>query len=114
MKPASIKTKGRRLQKWVCAQISQLVNLPWGKDEHIAPREMGQTGPDVRLSPLAREAFPFSVECKCQERWDVPGFIRQAQANLYPGTSWLLVLKRRGERPVVVMDAEEFFKLLGE
>jgi len=92
MQSRSRKAKGRRLQVWVCRQISRAVNLAAGRDEHIAPREMGQGGPDVRLSPLAREAFPFSVECKSQERWDLPGFIRQAQANRYPGTDWLLVL----------------------
>lgn len=74
---------------------------------------MGQEGPDIRLSPLAREVFPFSVECKNQERWNLTEFIRQAEQNRYPGTHWLLVLKRNRQAPIVVMEARAFFKLLG-
>ena len=112
------KAKGQVLQKWVCKQISELLNTPYGKDELIAPRESGQQGVDVRLVGHIKDLFPFSIECKNHETWNMKAFIDQAKAQQLENTSWLLVLKKasrkKSERidPVVVMDALEFFKLL--
>ncbi len=110
----SAKAKGRNLQKWACEQISKLLGMPWGPDECIASREASQHGTDVRLVGPALEQFPYSVECKWQERWDVPAWIRQAQDNLIPGTDWLLIVKRSYQQPVVMIDAERFFELLAQ
>lgn len=112
IKTSSAKAKGRSLQQWVCQKISDLLNIPWGKDELIASREMGQSGVDVRLIGEAQERFPFSVECKNQEKWAIHSWIEQAQDNQKKGTDWLLIAKRNREKPVVIMDAEQFFALL--
>jgi len=112
IKISSAKAKGRNLQKWVCEKISELLGIPWGKDELIASREMGQSGTDVRLIGEAQKRFPYSVECKSQETWSIPAWIKQAEANRVDGTDWLLVVKRNHIKPVVVMDAEHFFDLL--
>lgn len=109
---SSAKAKGRRLQQDVARRISELVGIPCGKDECIESRPMGQSGTDVRLSAEARALFPFSVETKASEAWDVPGAIRQAKANTYDGTDWLVVMKRSREAPVAIMDAEALFKIL--
>ncbi len=108
---ASARSKGRELQKWTCQQISDLLNIPWGKDELIASREASQTGTDVRLIGEAKERFPFSVECKAQETWSVLAWAKQAEANRVKGTDWLLVMKKSRIRPIVAMDAEKFFNL---
>lgn len=110
---ASRKAKGRRLQNWVSEKISKLLDIPCGRDELIAPREMGQTGTDVRLIGEALKGFPFSVECKYQETWALPSWIKQAQENQKKNTDWLLVCKKNREKPVVVIDAEVFFKIYG-
>ena len=55
IKTSSAKAKGRSLQQWVCQKISDLLNIPWGKDELIASREMGQSGVDIRLIGEAQE-----------------------------------------------------------
>ncbi len=114
IKTASAKSKGRALQQWTCQKISDLLGIPWGKDELISSREMGQAGTDVRLIGEAQERFPFSVECKNQETWAIPQWIRQAQANQKKGTHWLLVAKRNRTKPVVIMDAVVFFRYLRE
>jgi len=111
---ASAKDKGRRLQKWVCEQISNLTGFPWGQDCPIESRGMGQPGVDVRLEGKVVELFPFSVECKAQESWSVHAWVEQAQTNIMPDTDWLLVAKRSRKDPVVIMDAKAFFKLLGK
>jgi len=110
--PAARKAKGRRLQQWVCEQINKLTGLPWGKDQPIESRPMGQSGVDVRLETRALEQFPFSVECKFCETWAVPAWVEQAKKNQLPGTDWLLIVKRSRRSPVAILDAEAFFRLV--
>jgi len=109
---ASAKSKARRLQNWTAEQISNLIGLPWGKDEMIAPREMGQPGVDVRLVGKAKKMFPFSVECKWQEKWHILSWIKQAKENTYANTDWMLVVKKNRHEPIIVLDAEVFFSIL--
>jgi len=112
IKISSRKGKGRACQNWVAKKISDLLGFAYGKDEMIAPREMGQCGVDIRLVADAKEQFPWSVECKNTESWSLPSFIQQAKANQLDGTDWLLFLKKKGHEYVVVFDAEVFFDLL--
>ena len=109
---SSAKAKGRACQNWTCEQISKLTGYIWGKDEMIAAREMGQSGVDVRLVADAKEAFPWSVECKWQESLSLPSAVKQAKENQKPGTDWLLVTRRKREGYLVTLDAEVFFDLL--
>lgn len=108
----SRKGKARTLQKWVCEQISKYTGVSCGIDEEITSREMGQSGTDVRLSKEMLKRFPFSVECKNQETWSLPGWILQAKKNMIPGTNWILFLTKNGHEEVVVLDATVFFKHL--
>lgn len=112
MKTSSAKAKGRNFQNWVAQKISELLGIPYGKDEMIASREMGQNGVDIRLVGEAQKRFPFSVECKCQETWSIPAWIEQAKSNQKEGTDWLLFVKKNRKEPIVVMDANAFFNLL--
>lgn len=112
IKPSSAKAKGRRLQQWVCKKISELLGLPFGPDEAIASREMGQAGTDIRLVGEVKKLFPYSVECKAQEKMFVPAWVKQARENQIYGTNWLLVTKRNREKPLVIMEFDTFFKLL--
>jgi hypothetical protein len=109
----SRKNKGRLLQNWVAERISMLLDIPWGKDKDIQGREMGQSGEDIKLYGKARELFPYSIECKSQETWAIPSWIKQAKENQKEGTDWLLVCKKNRERPVVILYAEVFFEIYG-
>ena len=115
---SSAKGKGRNLQQWVCQKISEFTGLPWGKDEEIASREMGQSGCDVRMSRKVRKLFPFTVECKSGDQWLLPNAIKQCQANLYPDTDWVVVLDRphatpeKRIPPIICIDGETFFKII--
>jgi len=107
----SAKQKARRLQNKIAESISNLLGVPWGKDELVAPREMGQSGVDIRLIGKALVKFPYSVEAKNVERLNFWDAIKQAKTNQITGTDWLLIVKRNNEDPVVVMDYEAFFEL---
>ena len=108
---AARKSKGRLLQQWVAEKISKLLGIPWGPDELIFSRPMGQAGTDVGLVGEAKKRFPFSIEIKRQEKVALPSWIKQAKSNQLKGADWLLIYKRSRENPIVVMDAEVFFKL---
>lgn len=110
----SAKAKGRRLQNYVAEKISEITGLPWGKDEEIQGREMGQSGVDIKLSKRARKRFPFSVECKAQELKSIPihDWMGQASKNIYPGTKPLLVVKRNFDTPLALIDLKTFMQLV--
>jgi hypothetical protein len=112
MNTKSAKAKGRRLQDWTAKMISNITGLEWGKDKDITPREMGQTGTDVRLSPSALALFPFSVECKNCERWNIREWIEQAKSNEKDSTDWLLIVKANRGDPVAILDATSFMMLM--
>jgi len=113
--PQSAKAKGRHLQQWICKKVSELTGYEWGssgEDKPIESRPMGQSGTDIRMESQVRKLFPFSVECKFQETWNIPGWIEQAKKNQTKETDWLLVCKRSQKPPVVIMDAMKFFTIL--
>jgi hypothetical protein len=112
IKTSSAKAKGRNLQKLTGEKISILTGYTFGKDEMIASREMGQNGTDIRLIADAREAFPWSVECKAGNSFSFPDAVRQAKANQLPSTDWLLVTRRDRESALVTIDMDVFFDLL--
>jgi len=114
MNPKSAKAKGRKFQQEVARGIAETHGLSHGKDRDVESRGMGQCGTDVRLSERAARVFPYSVECKCQERLNWWEAINQARDNLLPNTDWLLVVRRNRENPVVVLDWEVFLELQGK
>ena len=111
---SAAKAKGRRLQQWVCQKVSDISGIPWGKDELIRSREMGQSGTDICVIGEAAVVFPYATECKNQEKWSLPEWIKQAKENQKDKLDWLLVCKKNHHEPIVVMDAEHFFDLYCE
>ena len=112
---AARKSKGRKLQYWVCEKISAAIGIPWKQDDDnslIQSRPGGQSGVDVILRGEAQTRFKYSIECKNQETWSVHAWVKQAKANQKEGTDWLIVAKRSREDEVVIMDAERFFDFL--
>jgi hypothetical protein len=114
IKIRSAKAKGRNLQKWTCNQIAKAINVKTGKDLDIDSRPLGQSGCDIILRGKAKNCFPFSIECKFQEKWSIHNWIKQAKSNQKPNTSWLLVIKKSKQNPVVIIDAIEFFELFSK
>jgi len=116
IKVSSGKAKGRKLQQILCAFISKAIGIEWGSEDEklIQSRPMGQKGVDVVLKNEALQKFPFSCECKWNEKWNVVAAIKQAKANTKPDTDWLLCYKKNHLDPIVILDAEVFFKLYAQ
>ena len=108
MRTSSAKAKGRRLQDWVRAQVVSLLGLPEDTDL-VRTAIMGESGADVQVSSHLRGSFPFSIECKNQEKYKtLYNNYDQAKSHdelLEP----LLFIKMNHRPPLVVMDATEFF-----
>ena len=109
MKTQSAKAKGRNLQKWVRDII--LEKFSGLEPDDVRSTSMGCGGEDIQLSPAARKKFGYSVECKNTESLNVWKAYEQAQANCGDYEP-LLVMKKNRKKPLIVIDAEAFFKLL--
>jgi hypothetical protein len=110
LKPSSAKSKGRSLQQWTRDQILSTFSEDLEYDD-IRSVSMGVSGEDLLLSPKARRFLPISVECKSRAAISVYGFYEQAKTNA-KGYEPICVIKQNRSSPLVVVDAEYFFKLL--
>ena len=78
MKTQSAKAKGRRFQQWVRDKLIENLNI---HPEDIESRSMGAGGEDLIMARAAREKFPYSIECKNQEKLNIWESYSQAQSN---------------------------------
>ena len=74
---------------------------------------MGASGEDILLSPAARKLFPFSVECKAQEKLNIWSSLEQAEDNSN-GHVPLLIFKRNRTKTYAVLEFDKLLKLLNE
>lgn len=110
MNVQSAKAKGRRLQQWVRDKLIEHLNV---HPEDIESRSMGAGGEDLIMARAARKSFPHSIECKNVEKLNVWGAYEQAQANSGDYEP-ILVMKKNGKKPLVVVDAEYYIQLYRE
>lgn len=108
MKTASAKQKGRKLQQWVAASILAL--FPALSVRDVKSTSMGVTGSDVQLSQDAFKLFSYATECKSRKAISVYEWYQQAAMN---DGEPLLIIKADRQKPLAVIDAEHFFKLVG-
>ena len=108
MKTQSRKAKGRRLQQQFMQLLIEKLDID---SEDIESRSMGAGGEDLIMSKAARTKFPYSVECKNQESLNIWKAWEQANGNkgLYEP---LVVIKKNGVKPLVVLDAENFLDMI--
>lgn len=108
MKPASAKSKGRTLQKWVRDLI--LRTFPSLEADDCRSTAMGQSGEDVMLSPAARKFVPYQIECKNKARSQIHTYYEQAKTH--GDHEPLVIVKMDRDIPLAIVSAEHFFKLL--
>ena len=110
MKTSSAKAKGRRLQQKFMQLLIEKLDID---PEDIESRSMGAGGEDLIMSKAARSKFPYSVVCKNQERLNIWTAWEQASNNsgVYEP---IVVIKRNGVPPLVVLEAENFLDYVKE
>ena len=112
MKPRSAKNKGKRLQNKIRDIILEKFNNILEQDD-VRSITMGDSGEDILLSPAARRVFPFSVECKNQEKLNIWEALDQAEGNSGNHTP-LVIFKRNRSKTYAVLEFKELLKLLNE
>ena len=110
MKTQSAKAKGRRFQQWVRDKLVESLGI---HPEDIESRSMGAGGEDLIMARAAREKFPYSIECKNQEKLNIWESYKQASNNCGKYEP-IVVIKRNNHKPLVIIDAESFVKLHNE
>ena len=107
MKTQSTKAKGRKLQQWMRDLLIEKLDV---HPEDIESRSMGAGGEDLIMARSARKKFPYSIECKNQEKvniWDAYEQAEENSKNYEP----IVVLKRNNTKPLVLIDADYFVNL---
>jgi hypothetical protein len=112
MKTRSAKAKGRRLQNEVCQMLLEHFKEKLQEGD-LRPALMGESGEDIKRSPLAKRLLPFSFECKNQEKLNIWSALEQAAHNSGDGDSAVVVFKRNRSNTYVALDFEVFMNLLG-
>ena len=107
MKTQSAKAKGRRLQQWFRDLLVSKLGI---HKEDIESRSMGAGGEDLIMARAARTKFPYSIECKNQEKVNIWESYKQAETNSKDYEP-ILVIKRNNHKPLVLVDADYFVKL---
>ena len=111
MKPRSAKNKGKRLQNKIRDLI--LEKFDSLEPDDVRSITMGDSGEDILLSPAARKQFPFSVECKNQEKLNIWSAIEQAENNRGNHTP-LVIFKRNRSKTYAVLEFDRLLELLNE
>jgi len=110
IKPSSAKAKGRKHQQWVRDKIYEL--FPQLEEGDVRSTSMGAGGEDLQLSPAARKLLPLSIECKAFKSFAIYKVVEQAEANAPKGAEPIAIIKGDRKRPLAVIDAEFFLKLM--
>ena len=121
MRTSSCKAKGRR----ACAEVKELLHkyAPDLRPGDIEITSSGACGEDIKLSPAAREKYPFVIECKNQETISIWKALEQAEGHLVAvldkgriidvkALSPVLFFRRNRSKLYVALDAEEFVRLI--
>jgi hypothetical protein len=105
----SRKNKGCRLQNKVVELLRAY--FPHWTDDDIKPAVMGEAGEDIHLSSTARKEFPFSIECKNQEKVNIWAAIEQAESNAKNNIP-AVVFKRNRSDTYIIMNFGKFLEIL--
>ena len=113
IKTSSRKAKGRRLQDSIGKCIARVLGLEFGSDKDVRPAIMGESGSDIRFSPLARSRWDFcNVECKYQESLSIWKALKQAEEH--GDSKPILFFRRNNSKTYAVLEVNDFFDLMEE
>ena len=95
---------------WFLHSICLLYTSDAADEEDIESRSMGAGGEDLIMARAARKKFPYSIECKNQEKLNIWEAYNQACDNAGHYEP-IVVIKRNNQKPLVLIDAEYFMIL---
>ena len=115
MKPRSGKNKGQRLQKDVVNRLRGHYGFDLYENSDfegdIQANPMGNSGIDIKLSPLAQKDIPYDIECKNTEKLNVWAAIEQAEANAKEGRIPLVIFKRNRSKTYAIIELDDLLEV---
>lgn len=111
IKTSSAKNKGRKLQVYIKNYILQEFSI-LGKGD-VESCSTSSRGVDIKLSSLAREVFPVSVEAKKTKKHPSVSEMKQSQNNAYEDTIAAIIWCPHGygeSNSMITFKFEEFIK----
>jgi len=112
MRPQSCKAKGRRLQQKIVSDIVEA--FPHLKEDDVISTSMGCGGEDVRLSPLARNSIPLSIEAKNQEKLNIWDAYSQATSNCPENATACVIFKKNNSDTFAMLPWKSLLELYVE
>jgi len=104
-----LKEKGRKFQQKIRDMIIEEFNFP---ESDVRSCSMGAPGVDIQLSKVAKEKFPFSVECKNVKKLSpLSEYYKQSVSNCVDETMPVLISNMPDGQSLVTMSVEDFFFL---
>lgn len=112
MRTSSAKAKGRR----ACQAVKDLLHA-YAADLRPGDIEItssGATGEDLKLSPAAREIYPFAIEVKNQEALNIWAAYAQACEHVAgrEGLTPIVFFQRNRSDLMVCLNADDFLKMI--
>ena len=101
MRPQSAKAKGRRHQQRIVRDI--LDAFPHLQPDDVVSTSMGCGGEDLKMSPVARQSLPLSIEAKNQERLSIWSCVQQAETNTPSGAAPCVVFTKNHAKTYAVL-----------
>ena len=108
---AARKQKGRKLQDFVRDILRDIFKDELEPDD-ITSAIMGQSGNDIRLSPASRKKILFDMEIKNQEKFNISGAIKQANANCGDGRIPSVIFSKNNDDVYISLKFLDFVKLV--
>lgn len=109
IKPKSAKARGRRHQQEIRRKICEALDL---EEEEVYCASMGAPGVDVEVRGPNKVKFPYSIEAKNCEKWDIPGYWRQAKENTNEGRRPMVVVTKNNHTEYVFMELDDLLGVL--
>lgn len=111
MLTSSAKAKGRKASTMVKDLLFKYAPDLRQGDIEVTPS--GVTGVDLKLSPAAKEIYPFAIEVKNQESLNIWAAYEQAIKHAAGTTEMpILFFKRNKSELMACLKADDFIKLI--
>ena len=111
------KTKGQEFQKEIVMALRERFKIDTDIEScfegDIQANPMGNSGRDIKLSPLVETIIPFDIEAKRVERLDIWKSLLQAEGNASAGRIPLLVFRKNRSKVYACIEFETLLWITG-
>lgn len=105
------KRKGKRLEKKISKELQDLTGLD---EDDIKPAIGAEAGEDIKMSKIAKEKIPLSIECKTRKQFTIYKYWDQCKKNTPEGRQSCLIIRADRREPLVITSLSTLEKFIKE